>query len=42
MRPMLFKGHKFDLRLWTVLLSVDPLRLHLLGTGIPKVSMLIN
>ena len=32
------EGHKFDLRVWAVITSLDPLRLHLLGSGIPKVS----
>jgi len=38
MSPMTFKGHKFDLRVWSIVTSLDPLRMHLLGTGIPKVS----
>jgi hypothetical protein len=38
MNPMLFRGHKFDLRVWAVVLSIDPLRVHLLGSGIPKVT----
>jgi len=38
MNPMTYQGHKFDLRIWAVVTSMDPLRIHLLGTGIPKVS----
>jgi len=38
MNPMTYKGHKFDLRVWAVVTSLDPLRMYLLGTGIPKVS----
>mmetsp|Transcript_12533 Transcript_12533/g.26761 ORF Transcript_12533/g.26761 Transcript_12533/m.26761 type:complete len:801 (-) Transcript_12533:8-2410(-) len=38
MNPMTYKGHKFDLRIWAVVTSLDPLRMHLLKTGIPKVS----
>eukprot|EP00308_Calcidiscus_leptoporus_P026303 CAMPEP_0119366164 /NCGR_PEP_ID=MMETSP1334-20130426/13042_1 /TAXON_ID=127549 /ORGANISM="Calcidiscus leptoporus, Strain RCC1130" /LENGTH=131 /DNA_ID=CAMNT_0007382309 /DNA_START=12 /DNA_END=407 /DNA_ORIENTATION=+ len=38
MNPMTYQGHKFDLRIWSVVTSLDPLRLYLLGTGIPKVS----
>jgi len=38
MSPMTFQGHKFDLRIWAIVTSLDPLRLFLLGTGIPKVS----
>ena len=38
MNPMTYEGHKFDLRVWAVITSLDPLRLHLLGSGIPKVS----
>ena len=26
MNPMTFAGHKFDLRVWAVVLSLDPLR----------------
>eukprot|EP00962_Isochrysis_galbana_P035005 scaffold11929_cov107-Isochrysis_galbana.AAC.14 len=40
MNPMLFRGHKFDVRVWAVVLSIDPLRVHMLGTGIPKVTRL--
>uniref|UniRef100_A0A7S0P1B5 Tubulin--tyrosine ligase-like protein 9 n=1 Tax=Calcidiscus leptoporus TaxID=127549 RepID=A0A7S0P1B5_9EUKA len=38
MSPMTFQGHKFDLRIWCLVTSLDPLRMHLMGTGIPKVS----
>jgi len=38
MNPLTFQDHKFDLRIWSVVTSIDPLRMHLLGTGIPKVS----
>ena len=35
MNPMTYQGNKFDLRVWTMVTSLDPLRLYLLGTGIP-------
>mmetsp|Transcript_49260 Transcript_49260/g.159228 ORF Transcript_49260/g.159228 Transcript_49260/m.159228 type:complete len:867 (-) Transcript_49260:102-2702(-) len=38
MNPMTYQGHKFDLRVWALVTSLDPLRVYLLGTGIPKVS----
>ena len=38
MNPMTYRGHKFDLRIWAIVTSLDPLRVYLLGTGIPKVS----
>ena len=38
MNPMTYQGNKFDLRVWTMVTSLDPLRIYLLGTGIPKVS----
>ena len=38
MNPMLYKGHKFDMRIWAVVTSLDPLRVHMLSTGVPKVS----
>ena len=37
MNPMTYQGNKFDLRVWTMVTSLDPLRIYLLGTGIPKV-----
>ena len=38
MNPMTYQGNKFDLRVWAMVTSLDPLRIYLLGTGIPKVS----
>ena len=38
MNPMTFQGHKFDLRIWAICTSLDPLRVYLMGSGIPKVS----
>ena len=38
MNPMTYHGNKFDLRVWAAVTSLDPLRLYLLGSGIPKVS----
>ena len=35
---MTYQGNKFDLRVWAAVTSLDPLRVYLLGTGIPKVS----
>ena len=40
MAPMLYKGHKFDVRAWGVVTSLDPLRLYLLDHFAPKVSQL--
>ena len=37
MNPMTYQGNKFDLRVWAMVTSLDPLRIYLLGTGIPKV-----
>eukprot|EP00965_Chrysotila_dentata_P218717 6190733-Pleurochrysis_carterae.AAC.2 len=42
MNPMTYKGHKFDLRIWAVVTSLDPLRMHLLKTGIPKVCVCVR
>lgn len=39
MNPMTFRRHKFDMRVWAVVTSLDPLRIHLMDTGIPKVSL---
>ena len=38
MNPMTYQGNKFDLRVWAMVTSLDPLRMYLLGMGIPKVS----
>ena len=38
MNIMTYNGNKFDLRVWAAVTSLDPLRIYLLGTGIPKVS----
>ena len=37
-RPALYRGRKFDLRVWAAITSLDPLRLVLLGHAFPKVS----
>ena len=37
MNIMTYDGNKFDLRVWAAVTSLDPLRIYLLGTGIPKV-----
>ena len=37
MNIMTYNGNKFDLRVWAAVTSLDPLRIYLLGTGIPKV-----
>ena len=37
-RPALYRGRKFDLRVWAVITSLDPLRVVLLGHAFPKVS----
>lgn len=36
--PLLYRGRKFDLRVWALITSVDPLRLYILDRGFPKVS----
>lgn len=36
--PALFHGRKFDMRVWIIVTSVDPLRLFLLRHGYPKVA----
>ena len=36
---MTYDGNKFDLRVWAAVTSLDPLRMYLLGTGIPKVCI---
>src|SRR5437870_159676 len=33
---LLFRGRKFDIRLWVIITSVDPLRIWMRPTGIPK------
>lgn len=37
-KPALFHNRKFDMRLWLLVTSIDPLRLFLLRHGYPKVS----
>ena len=37
-RPALYRGRKFDLRVWAAITSLDPLRVVLLGHAFPKVS----
>ena len=39
MNIMTYDGNKFDLRVWAAVTSLDPLRIYLLGTGIPKVPL---
>ena len=36
--PLLYRGRKFDMRVWAVITSIDPLRLFLLEHAFPKVS----
>ena len=38
MNPLTFRGHKFDVRLWAAVTSLDPLRVYVLRAGIPKIS----
>ena len=38
MHPLLYKGHKFDVRAWGLLTSLDPLRVYMLRHGVPKIS----
>ena len=38
MNPLTFKGHKFDVRLWALVTSLDPLRVYVLRKGVPKIS----
>ena len=40
MDPLTFKGHKFDVRLWAVVTSLEPLRVYVLRRGIPKISQM--
>ena len=36
--PLLYRGRKFDLRVWAVITSIDPLRIYLLDHAFPKVA----
>jgi hypothetical protein len=36
--PLLYRGRKFDLRVWAVITSIDPLRVYLLDHAFPKIS----
>ena len=36
--PALYKGRKFDIRIWAVVTSIEPLSIHILHHGFPKVS----
>ena len=36
--PLLYRGRKFDMRVWAVITSIDPLRIYLLDHAFPKVS----
>ena len=36
--PLLYRGRKFDMRVWAVITSVDPLRLYMLDRAFPKIS----
>ena len=40
MDPLTFRGHKFDVRLWALVTSVEPLRVYVLRRGIPKISQM--
>jgi hypothetical protein len=34
--PLLYRGRKFDMRVWAVITSIDPLRIYLLDHAFPK------
>jgi len=36
--PLLYRGRKFDLRVWAAITSVDPLRIYMLDHAFPKIS----
>uniref|UniRef100_A0A7S3K6M5 Tubulin--tyrosine ligase-like protein 5 n=1 Tax=Aureoumbra lagunensis TaxID=44058 RepID=A0A7S3K6M5_9STRA len=36
--PLLFQRRKFDIRMWLLITSIDPLRVYILRHGYPKVS----
>ena len=36
--PLLYRGRKFDMRVWAVITSIDPLRIFLLEHAFPKVQ----
>ena len=38
MNPLTFRGHKFDVRLWALVTSLEPLRVYVLRAGVPKIS----
>lgn len=39
--PLLYRGRKFDLRVWAVITSIDPLRIYLLNHAFPKVLLIL-
>ena len=42
MNPLTFRGHKFDVRLWAAVTSLDPLRVYVLRAGVPKISQWVH
>lgn len=38
MHPLLYRRRKFDLRVWALITSLEPLRVYMLATAFPKVS----
>ena len=40
MDPLTFRGHKFDVRLWALVTSLEPLRVYVLRRGVPKISQM--
>ena len=40
MDPLTFRGHKFDVRLWALVTSLEPLRVYVLRRGVPKISQI--
>ena len=38
MHPLLYRRRKFDLRVWALVTSLEPLRVYMLATAFPKVS----